>query len=1046
MAIGPILVSGMVVAALSAPGCGSTTPDPSGTASVRQPIVGGVPDPMIAAAGLIVNRYTALAQNAAAGATAIAVTNAGALMAAPGDLLFVMQMQGATVDGTNTSAFGTVTGLNGAGSFEFVTVASVSADTITLAPGCGLHNAYSAAGQTQVVWVPQYASLTVTAAGSITAPAWDGATGGVVVIETQSAAVAGAIDVSGKGFRGGALSNFSANPPTATFQYRSTVATDGAEKGESIAGYESDYDVAAIGGRYSLGAIANGGGGGAAHNGGGGGGANGDDGDPWSGTGVVPPNANVPNPWSLDTAIETDAGFLRSSGGGRGGYSFSLNAENPAVVAPGDLLWGGDDRQYRGGLGGRPLASDPSARLFLGGGGGAGNENNSSGGAGGAGGGLVYIVAGSVSGDGVVRADGAPGGSTPDMAMTGRDAPGGGGGGGTIVISSPSLGMLTVAAHGGAGGDQFIEGFGSEAEGPAGGGGGGFIAVPGTGATATFPGGTGGTTDSPTFVTFPQNGATNGAAGKLAPLLAATQPAMCIAADLSVTVTDGVIGVTAGTNVTFTIAVHNNGPNPVAGASLSDPFGPAFTGETWTCTGVACPAATGTGSLAEVLGALPSGAQATFTVVASVSPTATSPLTNTATVAPPSGIVDGTPANNTATTSNALDAASADISVALTSVSSSVLAGGAYSYAVEVTNAGPSVSTGIAATVTLPAGATLGPLPAADATAGWTCAAPVGATVTCNHAASLGASESTTLTLDLTAPSQLSAGVATATADVGVTSAVADPALGNNTATLSIPLLCALTSECEPGGTCTDAGTCTAVPDAGMADAASNEAGADGGSDGSGALEAGSSDAGDGGGPEAGSSDAGDGGAALEDGASDAGDSGRLEAGASDAGDGGTALEDGASGDGGPGDGGGDASRDGSLGDSGPLDGESTADAAGEPDGESIEDGSVSETDTGVASPETDTGVPSPSAGDTTGTLQGGGISCSAAGAPHRTGSTAGLWSAFALIGLWAERRRRPSRNRSNGRLAPPDYRGRTRPCPLPDAPRPGVEIPRIPR
>ena len=293
--------------------------------------------------------------------------------------------------------------------------------------------------------------------------------------------------------------------------------------------------------------------------------------------------------------------------------------------------------------------------------------------------------------------------------------------------------------------------------------GGGFIAVPGAGATATFTGGTGGTTDSPTFVTFPQNGATNGAAGDLALLAAAAQPAMCIAADLSVTVTDGVIGVTAGTNVTFTITVHNNGPNPVAGASLSDPFGAAFTGETWTCTGVACPAAAGTGSLSEVLGALPSGAQATFTVVASVSPTATSPLTNTATVAPPSGIVDGTPANNTATTSNALDAASADIGVALTSVSSSVLAAAAYSYAVEVTNAGPSVASGVAATVTLPAGATLGPLPATDATEGWTCAAPVGPSVTCSHVTLLGASESTTLTLDVTAPSLLSASTATLT-------------------------------------------------------------------------------------------------------------------------------------------------------------------------------------------------------------------------------------------------------------------------------------------
>jgi large repetitive protein len=185
MGLGQIAL-GVSVAVLAAPGCSATVPDERSAGATSESIVGGLADPMIATAGQIVNRYTALAQNAAAGATSIMVADATQLRAAAGDLLFISQMQGATVNGSNTNAFGTVAALNGAGSFELVTVASVNGDTITVSAGCGIRNTYSATAHTQVIWVPQYQSLTVAASGSITAPAWDGTTGGVAVIEAQS--------------------------------------------------------------------------------------------------------------------------------------------------------------------------------------------------------------------------------------------------------------------------------------------------------------------------------------------------------------------------------------------------------------------------------------------------------------------------------------------------------------------------------------------------------------------------------------------------------------------------------------------------------------------------------------------------------------------------------------------------------------------------------------------------------------------------------------------------------------------------------------------
>jgi len=104
-------------------------------------------------------------------------------------------------------------------------------------------------------------------------------------------------------------------------------------------------------------------------------------------------------------------------------------------------------------------------------------------------------------------------------------------------------------------------------------------------------------------------------------------------ADLSITKTNGATSVTPGSNTTYTIVVTNNGPSNVTGASVIDTLALPITGATWTCVasaGSACGAANGSGSIATTVN-LASGGTATYTVVATVSASATGTLTNKAT-------------------------------------------------------------------------------------------------------------------------------------------------------------------------------------------------------------------------------------------------------------------------------------------------------------------------------------------------------------------------------------------------------------------------------
>ncbi len=333
---------------------------------------------------------------------------------AAGDRILLIQMKGAVIDDTNNPSFGTILNYNHAGRFELGTICSTNADTVTLKHE--LVNQYDASGKLQLIKVPSHSNITIN--DTVTAPAWDNDTGGVVVLEAEKLNLNAPIDVDGKGFRGGYIfgPDTSCNFLTTDDDYFYSISsTANGMKGEGIA----DYTNGKKGGR---GALANGGGGGNNHNSGGAGGGN------------------------------------LSKGGKGGEYQnnslFQCNGPYP-------------------GVGGKALDSSGS-RLFFGGGGGAGHENNNPVQSAGAnGGGIVILKADTLVGNSQhVSANGL------DANTEVSDGAGGGGAGGSVLVESNWFnGNIEIQAKGGDGGDV-DNGGDDRVVGPGGGGSGGAIMIP----------------------------------------------------------------------------------------------------------------------------------------------------------------------------------------------------------------------------------------------------------------------------------------------------------------------------------------------------------------------------------------------------------------------------------------------------------------------------------------------------------------------------------------------------------------------------------------
>ena len=106
-----------------------------------------------------------------------------------------------------------------------------------------------------------------------------------------------------------------------------------------------------------------------------------------------------------------------------------------------------------------------------------------------------------------------------------------------------------------------------------------------------------------------------------------------MAADLGITLTDGLDFYLPASQVAYTLTLENKGDATATKAALSSALSPAITQATWTAayTGGGTGPIVGSGPIKTDV-TLPAGAKATFTILSTVSPTATGPLVSAATV------------------------------------------------------------------------------------------------------------------------------------------------------------------------------------------------------------------------------------------------------------------------------------------------------------------------------------------------------------------------------------------------------------------------------
>ncbi|GGV11855.1 lectin-like domain-containing protein [Streptomyces spectabilis] len=250
--------------------------------------------------------------------------------------------------------------------------------------------------------------------------------------------------------------------------------------------------------------------------------------------------------------------------------------------------------------------------------------------------------------------------------------------------------------------------------------------------------------------------------------------------DLSIATSGKPATAAAGSRpLTYTVTVTNSDANAVTGAAVKD-AAPGLTDVTWTCSassGSACGKASGTGPLDTTADLARSGT-VTYTVTGTA-PAQPTTLTNTATVIAPGDRTDTDPADNTATASTTVTAR-ADASIVKEGVGKGpVRPGEEFEYRITVRDNGPSDTTDVKVTDTLPTGLTF--VSSADG-----CTAS-GQTVTCPTRGRLAASASVSWTFRV----KLDAAYQGDGSDLGnvakVTHGVTDPNTANNTSTEATP-------------------------------------------------------------------------------------------------------------------------------------------------------------------------------------------------------------------------------------------------------------------
>jgi hypothetical protein len=411
---------------------------------------------------------TAASFGSATGGTTLTVAAATGLAA--NDEIILINLQG---DATNNG---------NVGNYEFLEIQSIASNTLTFeSPIQNLYGATTSnldlTGQNVIVQrVPQWTDVTLQSGGTLTANAWNGTSGGVVVFRatgTVDVQTGGSISANAIGYRGrgsitdgGGINGESYDGVVGSGGDDTLSGQDGGSVGTSGGGTSSNLNsVTPAGTRGGGGGGGNtdgntvndgsGGGAGGGYGGGGGGGAGGGDsnagGSGGSGGGT-------------DITAGGGGGCGDNAVGGNGGNAGSAGQAGSSVggaagsgANTGEGGGGGTNTSTGigagGGGGGGLYGVTDLSNLFpgSGGGGGGGHDNASAAGAtGGDAGGIIYIVADTVTVTGSITSNGANGA----IASTTRAGSSGGGSGGSILVqaNSATLGTDLVIATGGSGG------------------------------------------------------------------------------------------------------------------------------------------------------------------------------------------------------------------------------------------------------------------------------------------------------------------------------------------------------------------------------------------------------------------------------------------------------------------------------------------------------------------------------------------------------------------------------------------------------------------
>jgi uncharacterized repeat protein (TIGR01451 family) len=245
-----------------------------------------------------------------------------------------------------------------------------------------------------------------------------------------------------------------------------------------------------------------------------------------------------------------------------------------------------------------------------------------------------------------------------------------------------------------------------------------------------------------------------------------------LSADLAIVKTASPGTITPGGNLTYALAVTNQGPDPAVNVRASDPL-PA--GLTFVSASPGCSAAGADVTCA--VASLAAGASQTFTVTARVASSVTGRVTNTATVT--SDTPDPNQANNTATATVPTRGV-ADLSILKSASTSTVGPGGQVLYTLVIENDGPSDATGVTVTDTPPAGL----VPQSATPARGTCEI-LGGRVSCSLGAlAAGGSTQVLVTAQVAAGAS---GSLTNTATVAGDQRDPDPSDNTTTATITVP-------------------------------------------------------------------------------------------------------------------------------------------------------------------------------------------------------------------------------------------------------------------